>query len=429
MSIRRNIAANYIGAGIAALAPILALPWYISILGMKYWGLISFISILLGMLGLASAGLAQTLVREFSRLVVDQENGQKRIATILFGFERIYWLFAVAAAVSLCLFANTIVVHWIKLGDIPAEVGRAMVYGAAALFATLFPVAVYRSVLLGCGEQVKQNVLLSGGAVIKHAGGVLVLFFFPSIYTYLIWNVAASFLETIITAHMSWGILKVSRAMVGWDAVEMQKLFAFTLSLSVSVILGTLTMQIDKLVLSWMLPIERLGYYAIASSVAIGLLQLFSPIASAVLPKIVQLHDQPIALKRFNYKVFAMMLTMVAVLIFGFAVAGKLILEHWLRDANVVATVYPVLMLLLVGTGMNAIYNVGYMNWLGAGATNKILRVNMLSLGLAIALTPFFVAKYDLLGAACGWLIINGIGLLLSLDWLTKGKKTHAEIS
>ena len=78
---------------------------------------------------------------------------------------------------------------------------------------------------------------------------------------------------------------------------------------------------------------------------------------------------------------------------------------------------------------MNAIYNVGYMNWLAAGATNKILKVNILSLGLAIALTPFFVAKYDLLGAACGWLIINGIGLLLSLDWLVKGKNTHAEIS
>ena len=117
MNIRQNIIANYVGAGIAALAPILALPWYISLLGIKYWGLVSFISILLGMLGLANAGLAQTLVREFSRLVVDQANGQKRIATILFGFERIYWLFALAAAVLLWLFANTIVVHWIKLGE------------------------------------------------------------------------------------------------------------------------------------------------------------------------------------------------------------------------------------------------------------------------------------------------------------------------
>lgn len=428
MSIRRNIAANYVGAGVAALAPVLALPWYISLLGMKYWGLISFISILLGILGLASAGLAQTLVREFSRLLVDQDNGQKRIATILFGFERIYWLFALATALVLCLFANTIVSHWIKLGDIPVELGRAVVYGAAAIFATMFPVAVYRSVLLGCGEQVRQNILLSGGAVLKHAGCVFALLCFPSIYTYLIWNVAASLLETIITARLSWGVLQFSRVMVGWDSSEMRNLLAFTLSLSLSVIFGTLTMQIDKLVLSWMLPIDQLGYYAIASSVALGLLQLFYPIANAVLPRIVQLQRNPLALRRFTYKVLAMMLTMDAVLIIIFSAAGKLILECWLEDANVVAIVYPVMMLLLVGTGMNSIYNVGYMNWLAAGEINKILRVNMLSLGLAIVLTPVFVAKYGMIGAASGWLFINGVGLILCVAWLGSGRNFRAEV-
>jgi O-antigen/teichoic acid export membrane protein len=427
MIVRKNIAANYLGAGVAALASLLALPWYVSILGMKYWGLISFISILVGMLSLANAGLAQTLVREFSRLSAHQYNN-KKLATILFGFERVYWVFALTAAILLCLFANTIVVHWIKLGDIPPEDGRAAVYGAAALFAIMFPVSVYRSVLLGCGEQVKLNVLLSCGAIIKPFGGVLFLHFFPSIYTYLIWTVAASLIETIITARMGWGILKVKRALVGWDSIEMRKLFSFTLSLTISVILGTLTMQVDKLVLSWMLPIDRLGYYAIASSVAMGFLQLFSPIASAVLPKIVQLHDQPAALKSLNYKVFTMLLTMVTLLMLVFLLAGKPLLGHWLKDLKVVEIIYPVIILLLVGTCMNAIYNVGYMNWLAAGATNKILRVNMLSLVLSVILTPIFVAKYDILGAACGWLVINGLGLVLSFDWLAKGKYAHAEV-
>ena len=121
------------------------------------------------------------------------------------------------------------------------------------------------------------------------------------------------------------------------------------------------------------------------------------------------------------------MLTMVTLLIFVFTLAGKLVLELWLKDANVVAIVYPVLMLLLVGTGMNAIYNVGYMNWLAAGTTNKILMVNVLSLGLAIIFTPILVAKYELMGAAFGWVIINSFGLLFGLDWLFKGKATHAK--
>jgi O-antigen/teichoic acid export membrane protein len=426
MSTRRNIAANYFGAGIAALAPILALPWYISILGMKYWGLISFISILLGILGLANAGLAQTLVREFSRLIVDKENGRRKIATILFGFERIYWLFAIAAAVLLCIFVNAIVAHWIKLADIPVEVGRAVVYGAAGIFATLFPVAIYRSVLMGCGGQVRQNWLLSGGTVVKHGGGVLVLFCYPSIYAYLIWNVVASLFETLITACLSWGFLGVNRNTLRWDLSEMRELFAFAMGLSASVILGVLTTQVDKLALSWMLPIEQLGYYSIASTVAMGLLQVFSPVAGAVLPRIVQLHDQPIALKRLNLKVFAVMLALLVVLILIFTFAGKAILEIWLHNTKVVEIVFPVLTVLIIGTCMNGIYNVGYMNWLAAGSINKVLWVNASSLVLSVLLIPVLIAKYELLGAASGWLIINGIGLLLSLDWLVKGKNIHA---
>lgn len=426
MSIRRNIVANYIGVGFVALAPILALPWYIKILEPKYWGLVSFISILNGILGLASAGLSQTLVREFARQIVDQENGKKRIARILFGFERIYWIFAIFAAIILDTFAGTISIHWMNLGDIPVEIGRAVVSGAAAIFAVQFPLAIYRNVLLGCGEQVKLNLLQSVGAVMKHIGGVLALFVYPSIFTYLIWFVIATLLETLITAQQSWLFLQVRRSTQKWNYLELKKLYVFALSMSASVILGVLTMQVDKLVISWMMPIEQLGYYSIASAVAIGLLQIFSPIASAVQPKIVQLHEQPEALKRLNLKVLALMMSMLGVLIITFLLAGKAILALWLHNQDMVEIVYPIMTVLVIGTGMNGIYNVGYMNWLSTGAIKKILQTNTISLLLALIITPLLIIKYGLIGAACGWLILNCVGLILSLDWLKISRVKHA---
>ena len=102
MSVRRNIVANYLGAGISALAPILALPWYISILGPKQWGLISFIALLKGLLGLLNAGLSQALVREFAEKVAEK----KKMAILLFGFERIYWIFAIVAALLMIISAG-----------------------------------------------------------------------------------------------------------------------------------------------------------------------------------------------------------------------------------------------------------------------------------------------------------------------------------
>jgi hypothetical protein len=46
MSLKKNILANYIGGGTVALAPILALPWYLAALGPKQFGLVSFVVML-----------------------------------------------------------------------------------------------------------------------------------------------------------------------------------------------------------------------------------------------------------------------------------------------------------------------------------------------------------------------------------------------
>ena len=68
MTLRKNIFANYIGAGAVALGPILVLPWYLAALGPKQFGLIGFIGMLQAVLGLLDAGMSQALVREIAHL-------------------------------------------------------------------------------------------------------------------------------------------------------------------------------------------------------------------------------------------------------------------------------------------------------------------------------------------------------------------------
>ena len=414
MSVRRNIVANYIGAGISALAPILALPWYISILGPKQWGLISFISLLQGLLGLLNAGLSQALVREFADKVAEK----KKMAILLFGFERIYWIFSILAALLMALFASLIVKYWLKLDGFPNGTGILVIYAAAGLFAVQFPVSAYRSVLIGSGEQVKQNFNLILGVLLRHLGGVLVVVIYKSIEAYLLWSVFAAFIETILTAHSSWYVLGVKRSDVGWDFGAIKKVLIFSMGLSASVLLALVTMQMDKIVLSWTLPIEQLGYYSIASAVALGLLQLFNPISGAVLPKIVQSKFQHATLRKLNIKLFLIMLSLVGLSLIGFLLIGKQLLAFWLKDTHLVNVIYPIIEVLLIGTGLNALYNVGYMNWLAQGSTSKIFRVNVIALLLSVILIPIFITKYGLVGAAFGWLGINSVGLLLSLDWV-----------
>jgi O-antigen/teichoic acid export membrane protein len=105
-----------------------------------------------------------------------------------------------------------------------------------------------------------------------------------------------------------------------------------------------------------------------------------------------------------------------------FALLGKSLLTIWLKNPTATLIVYPILTILLIGTGLNAFYNVGYIHWIVCEKPNRIFQVNILSLGLSITLIPILVTRYGTIGAAFGWLTINLIGFVLSLGWLNKNR-------
>ena len=96
-------------------------------------------------LGLFDAGMSQALVREIVVRFDTTERGRRSTATLLFGFERIYWLFALCSGCVALALANSIATYWLKLGNAPAELGLVAIYGAAAIFAAQFPGSIYRT--------------------------------------------------------------------------------------------------------------------------------------------------------------------------------------------------------------------------------------------------------------------------------------------
>lgn len=419
MTLRKNIVANYLGTGVVVLAPILALPWYLSLLGPERFGLIGFVITLQALLGLVDAGMSQALVREFA-VRLDAENGERSTAELLFGFERIYWLFALCAGCLTLLLANVIAAHWLNLKDLPVTTGRDAIYGAAIIFAVQFPGSVYRSLLVAAQAQISLNSVVFGSTLMRHVGGVLLMFVWPTLQTYLVWQALIALLETLLRGRFAWGALNIKRRQVEWQTSGLKKVWKSVASMTGATWLGALTVQTDKIFLSRMAPIEQFGYYVIASTVAMGALQLIYPLVQAVLPRAIQLRNERIALRNLLIKLTRGIgwLAVLGALIF--VTAGGWLLSMWLRSAPAVEAVYPLLSVLLVGAGLNAFYNVGYVNWMVHEKFRRILLVNGLSLVLSVALIPLFISSQGTIGAAFGWLTINLIGLIVSLEWLRK---------
>lgn len=420
MTLKRDILANYLGAGVAVLAPVVALPWYLAALGPDQFGLIGFIVMLQAVLGLIDAGMSQALVREIT--VRLDSPGRKRhgAAALLFGFERIYWLFGLGSGFVMVLLADLIATRWLNLKDMPIEVGKEAIYGAAALFAMQFPGSIYRSVLVGAQAQVILNGIVLSGALLRHIGGVIVVFIWPTLLAYLLWHGSVAFLETTLRGRYAWRALDIKRNQVGWEFSEVRAVWKIVAGLSGAAWLGALTVQMDKIFLSRSSTIDQFGYYMIAATVATGILQLVYPLIQAVLPRAVKLRAQPAALRALSVKLACLISLIAAIGAVAFVSAGKLMLNLWLRNSEAVQGIYQILAILLVGTSLNALYNVGYLNWLVYEKTHRVFQVNTLALVLSLAVIPPLVDLGGPVGAAFGWVTINLIGFLLSLEWIKK---------
>lgn len=419
MSWRRNIIANYLGAGAMILAPILALPWYLAQLGSKQYGLIGFVATLQVVLGLIDAGISQALVRDFATRFDTSFDGKKKSAILLFSFERVYWLFSLSVGLGTWLASRFIAEHWLNLDGLPLSSGVMAVGGAAFIFAAQFPGSIYRSFLVGSESQVALNANLFVFALLRHAGGVFVVLIWPTLGAFLVWQIVIALAETLGRAWMAWRIVETKRSQLTWSSVDFKKIWFTAAGMTGATLLGALTVQMDRILLSRAVSIEQFGYYTIAATLAVGSMQLINPLTQAVLPQAIKTAHDPLALYRLSVHLAKMIFAVVFACGVIFVIAGEWLLFFWLKQSEAVGIIYEILKISLIGTILNAFYNVGYVNWLSGGKTEKILKVNLFSFIFSILTMPFFISQFGVKGAALGWVVINLTGFVWSLEWLS----------
>lgn len=417
----RNALANYFSTGVASIAPLLAIPYYLDNLGPTNWGIVSFVGLLVSVLSIFDAGISQALVKEFAEPLDTTCQPACRNADLLFGYEIVYGLFAGIAAILTVLCADLIRDHWLTANNLPETTGNLVILTAAILLTAQLPGSIYRSALTGLQEQVALNKLITFFTIIRHGIALLLVKQLPDIAYYLTWQCLCSALETLTRGALTWRTIGFSHRDARWRQREMLATLKFSLAMSASVIASMILLSVDKLFLSILLPLEQLGYYGIASSVAFAVLRLFHPLHIAVQPHLVEMkHSESI--RQINLALFRITLLFIAAIGIGFALFGTAILQWWLTDRQTVDAVYPILCVLLVGSALNGLYNIGYINWVATAQTRKILQVNIISLAICLIATPLAIKHAGTMGAGIAWLVANVTGLFFSLEWLKKTK-------
>jgi O-antigen/teichoic acid export membrane protein len=412
--VRLNIIANYSGRAWTSLLSLAFVPLYIKLMGVEVYGLLGIFMSLGALLSLLDMGLSATLSRELSRLSTI-DNSAQETRNLVRTFELIYWGTGIVIGVAVTLLAPLIARYWINAGKVDRDTVEyaLMVMGMSIAFQ--WPGGLYSGGLMGLQRQVALNVIRSAMVTVQHVGAVLILLLVsPTILAFFFWQSFVGLLTTIALGIWVWKSLAESNTAAKFKRELLLKNWRFATGMTGISLITILLTQLDKIVLSKMLSLEVFGYYMLAFNVANNLNNFSTPIYSALFPKFTQLvasgdTNGLISLYHKGARLLSALMLPVAMTVIFFS---KEILGLWLNNPVVSENTQPILVLLIIGTAMSTVMVMPYALQLAHGWTRFSIYKNLIAVPFLVPLLLVLVDRYQGIGAALVWLILN-LGYLL----------------
>ncbi len=401
-----NLAANFMGQGVTALAAVLFLPVYVHLLGIERFALIGIYASLYGVMALLDGGLSTTLNREMASTSAPAQR-QARLRAM----ESAYFALAAAMGLGIWLLSPWLAQHWLGVDEVGGEQVAHIfaLMGLVLLFQ--LPVTLYNGGLLGQQRHVALNAVNGIFAVLRWGGAALVLWILPPrLETYFLWHAAASFLHAGVLAAMLWRGLG-GGARQAPRLAALRGILRFSGGVWAVSLLGAVLLQADKLVLGRMLPLATLGHYMLAAMLALVIARASSPIFSSFFPRLSALVARGNSAElwevyRFGVQAVAVIVLPVALTVAFFA---HEILLIWTQDVALAGAGAPILRLLSLGVGCSGLLVLPYALLFAHGGTRLAFYCN---LAAVVVLVPGLVRVaelYGAIGAAGLWLAVNAL--------------------
>lgn len=415
--LRVNILANYAGHIWMALMGVAFLPLYIRILGMEAFGLVGLMLSFQSILQLFDFGIGGAVNRELSRRAHDPASidGARDLVRTS---EWVIWSTALAASLLLWVSSGWMADHWLNLRSMERDEARRAIGVMGIAVAWLWPSTFYANCLSGLERQPTLNFISTGFVTLRYAGVLPVLLWVsPSIEAFLWWHVLVGAAQSLTTALAVWQALPPGRSHAHWSPAELRGSQHFAGGLFAVGVLALCVTQLDRLILTSLRPLEELGYYTLALSVAAGLGRMVQPMFNALYPRFSRLvADQDYGGIRHLYHLSSQYLAVViAAISMVLIIFAQDVLYLWTADADLARKAALPLAILVAGSALNGLMNIPYALQLANGWTKLALMLNTVSLLIGLPLCFWAVRHYEMTGASLLWLLVNLISFAVGI--------------
>ena len=418
--LKSNIAANYLGQGWRAIMSLAFVPLYLKYLGIEAYGLIGIFAVLQTSLSVLDVGMKPALGREMARYKGGAHDDQS-IWNLLRSIEMLSLIIVIAVALLIWAFSGWLATDWVRVPTIPTPV-IAQAFSLMGVVAALqFLESIYASSLAGLQRQVVQNTVMSLVATMRGAGAVGVLHWFePSTRAFFVWQAICSFASLLVLRMVVYQALPAVPSPPRFSWTALAGIWRFAAGMLGITILALLLTQVDKILLSRLLTLERFGYYALAGVVSGALGVLVGPISAAYYPKFVELlvRQDEAALCQAYHQGAQMVTVIVGSAAVVLIVFSEQILLFWTGDEMLTQQVAPIISILALGSFFNCLMWVPYQMQLAAGWTSLTIAINAISAAIFVPLILWLVPIYGSVSAAWIWVGINGGYCVIGIQFM-----------
>jgi O-antigen/teichoic acid export membrane protein len=386
-------------------------------MGIESYGLVGFYTTLSSLLGVLDFGIGATLNRQLAK-------SNSTIGNIVYKrnlvrtFEILYWSISIFAGLVIFLLAPLISHYWISTESFSKESVVSVIQFMGIAFALQFPISLYQGGLLGLQKYLLLNSLLIFTSIVRNVGVLsLLVFNEPTIHMFFKGQSLFNLFSSLFFMFSVWLVMPKNSAKPAFSKRIVYDNWKFALAVSASSIIGVFLSQLDKVILTSILPLKTFAYYSVAATVASAVWMLIIPFNTAIFPKLVQLNEKKhlIDLQTFfhesSQKLALILLPICSIFIFY----SEHILRLWMNDPQIVSNSHLIVSLLVVGILLNGLVSVPIISATAFGWPSLVTYTNLIQAIFIIPLILLLVHYFQAIGAAIAWVIMNSTYIIFSV--------------
>ncbi len=410
ISLKRNILSNMSGQAILMVLSLVSTHLIFHRLGGDILGVIYFaVTVTFVLITISDMGIAMALTREMAA----HRHDDRGYVSDLVGSSLVVAWVTYGMSFSLIAFLSPFLIrYWLQAVSSDHHVTTISFVVISGSLLLAIPRTIYSAVIAGTERMDMWNVANVAAVGIQQLGMVLVLGFGGTLYAVAMWYAISGFIGLVIFGAMAGMLSGISplRMSYRWDVIRRN--LHFGTRLFANSIAGYFVGQLDKWIVSKLLPASMFGYYGVAQGLVSKGGMIPGAIAAAALPAfsasvanrersewMTQYH------KLHDFCSYIYIPVSAAVAMLGIIVITLVL------NADVVQKIWPTLVFLAIGQLLLGLQYVPYMLTVAMKRPEISLRANVWTLVISVPLAILLTIRFGTAGAAFSIILSSALYL------------------